>query len=420
MRKLVILFLLTGCVYHSTTPKHCMTVSEALPIKMWTNDEITFNERLDQNVDLQCFFQEFHNDDEIRLQIADDGDFAYQLVIEDEDENELERLDFVFTASPTGRHDVAFTPSLLTPAIVNQKIRIRFIQLENIVLSPDFADSSKWANSGAGGNWTIEEANTHINFTGSAQESKELVNDTLADSYSGDIRVRVVMNQSDSADVVNIRVGLGATDHFFATDGLGDYTFDEIVSGVPSFSDIEVQASSPGTDTKLITLYSVHVFPVSDGVEVMRSDLIRLSSSPEANVVIKYKSPKNFDLLVYNTEDTYYTFRLKGRFYYGRKKTEQQSEELSDSVIIVVASSAQKQQLLTVNDAPDYFHDQIVAILQHGVSGSVRIPVAEGGATIDWVMADGYDYVQPESDGYPFQAANVYLTDKNYFVRNLM
>jgi len=398
-----------------------MQLSDALPIQFWDIDDVTPNESSDENVDSQCFFWEKKNDEEIKHQIYDTAEFAYQLLIEDSEGNEIIRLPYVFTSSPTPRHDVAFTPALLTPAIDDKLVRFKILKMTNIVVSPNFEDSGDWTNSGVGGNWTILSNTAFLNFTGSGQSSKNFVQAVLPDMYSGEFIVRMRVNQDQSANAIHCKVLLGATAVDFYTDGLGDYDFEAHVSGIAAFNQIKINAIAAGLDTKKITVYNVSVFPVDSASweQVKKSELTRITPTPEANILIKYKSTTPVAGIVYNSDDGYYLIRVKGRFWYPRFPTEQVSEDLSTSEVVVTAASVKRQRLLTLDDCPDWLAYKLILILQHGGPGTLSIPEREGAIAKLWKMADSQDENIPEANGYPFTGFGVYLTEKNSYVRTL-
>lgn len=126
-----------------------------------------------------------------------------------------------------------------------------------------------------------------------------------------------------------------------------------------------------------------------------------------------YRSVKPFSQMYYDANSPYFRIVIPGVFFHERNTTQQKSIELSNSKIINTGSELKKQKLLTIDDAPDYFHNKILLILQHAVSGSV---VING---VEWTIEENYDKPEPdETYSYPLKPASVYLTRKGYVIRN--
>jgi hypothetical protein len=305
--------------------------------------------------------------------------------------------------------DLFFTPS--TEGLCDKPITMK-ITRPNDINSDNFTEPSEWVNSGGGGNWTVADNTARINFTGSGQDSKDLTK-MLGETYGGDIKVRAKFIQSASADLVTLRVTLGAQDIFFTTAGAGTYTQETDLPGSPDFNSIVLEASSASGGTKLFTVVYVAIF-IGDRIVMAFTDPILVSTTPQPSQLIQYRSSKNNASIVYTANTPYFNFRVPGRFYNFRNKTEVEAEELSDSVVINTASSLSKQRMLTVGDLPEYMHTKIQLILAHAIAGSVLIKGYE------WIMEETYELIERKAPEYPLKAANIYLTRRNYVSRNVM
>jgi hypothetical protein len=61
---------------------------------------------------------------------------------------------------------------------------------------------------------------------------------------------------------------------------------------------------------------------------------------------------------------------------------------------------------------PDYMHTKILLALQHAISGSLLIN------GVEWTIEEEYELIESQSQYYPFQAASIWLTRKNYYLTN--
>lgn len=143
------------------------------------------------------------------------------------------------------------------------------------------------------------------------------------------------------------------------------------------------------------------------------TDFIMFTDKPFQYQEILYKSSKNFAQMYYTEESPYFNIAIPGVFFHERDLTQQKAIELSNSKIIGTGSELKKQKLFTIDDIPDYLHTKILLILQHSVSGSVKMN------GVEWTVEEAYDKGEPEEVySYPLKPASIYLTRKGYTQRN--
>ncbi|HTJ53723.1 MAG TPA: hypothetical protein VL443_29915 [Cyclobacteriaceae bacterium] len=154
------------------------------------------------------------------------------------------------------------------------------------------------------------------------------------------------------------------------------------------------------------------------GEEIYKSDWIKFNSSIAltpgwGTKFIEYKSNKNFVGISYPNDGNYFGLRIPCRFYQQRNPTEQNSLVLSNSKVINTALTMKVQQLMTTILLPDYIHNKLQLIFAHASRGSVMI---DG---VEWTIEEAYERSSPDTKS-SFQTGNIWLTRKNYYVRNII
>lgn len=156
--------------------------------------------------------------------------------------------------------------------------------------------------------------------------------------------------------------------------------------------------------------------PLEDSV--YKSDFIQFLSQIPLNQswgskLIGYKSAKNFAGIKYPNDDSYFYLRVPCQFFRQRPKTSQETISLSGAQVINTSITKGLQQLMKVIYSPDYIHNKLQLIFQHAASGVVLIDGK------NWTIEEAYE-LQPPDERSPFQLAKIWLSDKNYFIRNMI
>lgn len=149
-----------------------------------------------------------------------------------------------------------------------------------------------------------------------------------------------------------------------------------------------------------------------ESVEIAHSDLIKFTTELTCGTKIQYKSKKDFAGIVWSPDSEYITLRVPGRFFHPDIKTEYKNVELSSGADVTTGTLFKKGKRLQVQDAPEYFHDKLVLVLQHAASGSVRINNRE------WKIGGTYEMDSDRPDTYPLYPAEIILALRN--VRNVI
>lgn len=166
-------------------------------------------------------------------------------------------------------------------------------------------------------------------------------------------------------------------------------------------------------------LVKFELWDVTDAEEVRisRTDLMDFKES-DCISAWDYTSTQNYAGLLYllpeGEEAPIFRLCIEGVFAHERELTEDVVVELTEQTI-GTATSLKKQKLLTVQDAPDFFHRKIQLMLAHGFIGSVTDDIYNR----TWVREEKYEK-EIRDRRYIFKEGNVQLTDINYLKRGVI
>jgi hypothetical protein len=423
MKKLIYICIIALTISCSDDKKQklCIMVqsSDANPIQLFYNGEQTFNETEYDSPSIEkfCFFQDFQCDDEIRLQIFnDESDDDYDLVVYDEDNEEIDRIEFVKDTFST---EVSNLPEL-----------------------------GEFENSGAGIDW-IEGAEPEVLFTG-IESSKNLseafdidsglftltyeiegpVNTTASMRFykSGSLVASVSLKNSFQSGVISDTKSLSLSDSideivFFASASTGSGGDVKIVSysisAVRYVHEVEFTATERGFCNQRVRFEAVN----RDTEEIiLHTDYVNFETVVKNSVLIKYKSEQNFAGLIYNEYSQYRWLRVAGRFFHPAKAGTQASSELSNGTVITRNYTMKRRKKLEVQDCPEYMNVKIDLALAHCVDDGSNTGIVEINGVM-WIL-DGeqyqYEGAADRPDTYPLQPGEVLLTRKNYFKQNVI
>lgn len=154
------------------------------------------------------------------------------------------------------------------------------------------------------------------------------------------------------------------------------------------------------------------------GSDLWISDFVKFSSSIMTNAgwgtqLIQYKSTKNFVGINYPNTGNYFNLRIPARFFLQRTVSQQNSLPLSNSQVINTSLTKKYEQLLETVYMPDYLLNKIEIAFAHAVRGSVMIN------GVEWTIDESFDRSSPDPK-FSMQMGKVWLTRKNYYVRNVI
>lgn len=148
---------------------------------------------------------------------------------------------------------------------------------------------------------------------------------------------------------------------------------------------------------------------------LFKSDASEATENLTTNVLVSYKTNKNFDGII-PTDGDYFTIRIPGRLYHGNTRGDQKLSETSNGINITTYSSLAKTKRFQIDDMPYYMHEKLKSILMFCVTGSLLIN------GVEWELnsGDSYTYTGDRPDTYPMQSAEIVLSRKNYNKHNVI
>ena len=408
-----LLLLLTGC----DNPE-CMTQSEALPLQWVPEGKKTFNETKHCGIEHKCYFQPWRCDVDVVDQFTDTTLRDYVLRAFDKDGEQL----FEKT------YDVA-----------------------NFNLAPELQDWTMIAGSDV--NWTgIGTSSPQVYLGSSGAMGSNRIKSDLALSTGKTYRIyyTITCDQIFWKMRLRFRVSGSATtplpSDITGTSGVNTGYVDVTVDVNTDDMTLEVFKTTGGPllfevnqfsiyDTDLdnqSVVYSTSFNPddeeicgklvsfelwdvtgddvAPDPIRISRTDLMQFKES-DCIAVFDYESNVDYAGLVYEMPTGYESpiFKLcvEGVFAHDREVTEEVTVELTDEVI-GTATSLKTQKLLSVQDAPDFFHKKTQMMLAHSLIGKVT----DENYNRVWVKEEKYDK-QQRDPRYIFKFAECWLTDGN-------
>lgn len=157
--------------------------------------------------------------------------------------------------------------------------------------------------------------------------------------------------------------------------------------------------------------------PESDN-ELFHSDSIDFVSvwanGPNSGrVVVQFKSIQNYAGLHYTSGSPYFNLEVDGRFRKERQNSTVKEVETTEN-IINTAAVLRTQKKLEINDQAPYMHRKVLMALSHAASGSVLI----GG--VEYSIGEAYAESEDAPNSYPLSPAEIWLTEKNSLLHNVI
>jgi hypothetical protein len=406
MRLLCYIFALLalGHESYSKCDSEFVTYSPANPVEMWPSDCETYNEKQVCGIFPKCYNQPFNCDDTIPFQITDELGEDFALVIENEDGDEIDRVDFVLYEDISGD------------------------------IFPSYLD---FVNTGTGTNWTIDETPA-VTLTGISSSSnmdgfKPLPAGKYRLDYTISFASNMVLTISFLKDGVEIAdeqlipfLGVSPitdsieiiltesvdTIRFHAIRGsggsgsvnLGEFnlvllTYSYSASFVPS----DLSICDRHIRTKIINVTA------SPEVEEMKSDYLDIQEDHQCTNQIEYTNNKNVLGLIFEQVSPVPTFylRVHSVFFHERFPTEQFSMELT-SGYERLSGSIKAQRLFETDYLPYYMHRKLQLIFM------MQSILIDG---FYWTQEEAYQEIESSNKRWPIKMANVYLTQRDFVQR---
>lgn len=144
---------------------------------------------------------------------------------------------------------------------------------------------------------------------------------------------------------------------------------------------------------------------------VLKSDCLDVQESHSCTTLVNYYDTKNYACLIYeNTSpDQTFNIRVPSIFFHERYPEEDEVLELI-TTDVQTANQVKTQRRLDINSVPYYFHYKMKLILKH------KFVIID---EFSWVKEEEYE-VNEGDRRWPVKKANVWLTQKNSIVRNVL
>lgn len=150
-----------------------------------------------------------------------------------------------------------------------------------------------------------------------------------------------------------------------------------------------------------------------NSTELFKSDKLDIRETQDETVLITYSDNKNFASINYTSlsPDPEFYLRIPARFLHERFPQESEQLELSSSRMIPLNSMIKAQRKLEVQHIPTYMHRKIILALRHQF---VEID------NQDWILEEAYQINEGSNKRFLLKTADAWLTEKDYFIRNVL
>lgn len=191
--------------------------------------------------------------------------------------------------------------------------------------------------------------------------------------------------------------------------------FVDLLDGAPVFSnDLEFIFSNLSIDEGYFQFIIQR-----NNLDAYKSDYLSFKSSIVSDTyngskLLSYKQSTNYASIQYPNTGNYFTLRLPCKFFTERTQTVQTSINLT-SKSIDTSEFIKFQRWFQIPVMPDYMLKKVELILGHSVKGSLLID------SIEWTKQESMNRSGAGGDiKYPEQMADIWLTEKNNGVRNII
>jgi hypothetical protein len=394
--------------------------SDAQPVQFWLANCETYNEKEVDGIFSKCFCGPFNCDDEITIQFKGASGYTYTLVILLED---LTTVTTNFSEVSTGVYQKSFTPTSL--GICDEQIRLYVTSASgissNLIVNGGFDSGSNWTT---GGNWSIAAGQAEFDINVSETTGGEMYQNILTIN-SGDILTIVtefVMSNFDVHTELIARLYNPSTGGYQDTV-LWEYT----VGDIGGTYNRTFELMSSGTFTRLVLIftnngvvadggYSGNIRSISMSQISMagayKSDCLDIKTSHEETTLINYRNNRAFASLnsSVGTPDPEFNIRIPSVFFKERFPEESEVMELSNSTSVQLNAQVKAQRLLNIGPMPFYMHRKMKLVLKFQ---EVTIDGQE------WTQEETYELAETRRT-HPLSKAAVWLTEKDYIMRNVL
>jgi hypothetical protein len=397
-------------------------ISDATPVQFWAPDCATWNQQTPEGVHKYKFCQPWNCDDTIRVEFSDvlSDDTNYQEIDFPSLSTWLGQtgsgslVDWSVGATPSvnlgagppipKNSEILYSPysfvegkgyKMVITFTTNDVAGIRMstydssfniIQssLANIVLSPTTLEFEFTATADAvyfGVQILISEATVSI--------TERHFYATIPDEYY------LIVYDEDSLEV-----------------GLLEFSATSINSGVNGLYSLSFVPEDLGICDEEIYLKIFKSTGTPD-VEVAMSDGLDIKTAHSETVLLTYSNHTNFAGIYYQSvsPDQEFYIRIPATFFRQRMPQERESLQLSSNRVINLFGQTKIQKFLETGRMPFYMHLKVGLILQHQI-----ILINDQ----YWVAEENYESIEPADKRDSLERYTIWLTQKQYVVRNIL
>lgn len=414
LKTLIFLLLLIGC----DNIHEPMTQSDALPLQWFPEGVKTFNEQKHCGIEHKCWYQPWRCDVDLIDQFYDGSIRDYVLrALDSQDElifeKDYEVINFNFLG-PMSDWTVIAGPDANWSAVGSDHPLVTF---------PAFSAQSDRLKSDVA---LVTGKTYRIMYSFTGTTAATVAHFVFRDSLGADITptpVDIAVPVGTTSGYIDITLDDPCIDITLAITCVLGLTPTLTVNYIQLYDSekvntniVYVLAFNPDFEGICGQLVKFELWDITDvdPVRISRTDLMFFRDS-DCISAWQYKGSINYAGLTYilpdDDADPLFNLCVEGVFVHERDITEEVVVELTEQTI-GTATSIKKQKLLTVQDAPDFFHRKIQLMLAHGFIGSVTDDVYNR----TWLKEEKYEK-EIRDRRYILKEGNVQLTDINYLKR---
>lgn len=215
----------------------------------------------------------------------------------------------------------------------------------------------------------------------------------------------------ENSDLIRVQFDFRINDTFTLRVYDADETLLQTIAFINTLSTVYTVSFTPSDYAIEDEVISLKIFQGS--IERFKSDCIELKETWEETVLITYSDNKNFASLNYSlvSPDPEFYIRIPAVFEHSRFPQESEQLELSSSRMIALNSMIKAQKRLETAPMPAHMHRKMILVLHHQF-----VEIGNQG----WVKEEAYEIQDPPNRRVAMKKANVWLTEKDYFIRNVL
>lgn len=397
-----------------------MTVSNALPIQFWPQDEQTYNEKQVCGISEFCWCQMIQLDDTVTLYIDDDEPTQKTVAFFNEDD------EIIYNTSFDSNGYASFVPEeqTLTEGVYKAVIYDNTDPLLITVKEPtEWTDEVGTITKNDGDNTLSTGA---IGFVTRRVRMPAAVPDgttfnftylvTISGTWTGTVEMGPFIT-----DAAGLSKGTAPSTLLFTGNVANEFhnaSFTPTSDGFSSDPMAFLKFTIFGPDTSGTATITITIFPGQllyldpDEVGLYKSDCLDIREEHECTGLITYSNHKDFAGIVYEgiSPTPEFQIRVPMVFFHESYPQEEEVHPLSDDTWLRLSSRMERKKLLDLGYMPYYMHKKIQLILMHD---NIEIDGEQ------WKKRDSYN-IEEGDKRYPKPKANVLLTDKNFIKRNVI